>query len=367
MSSPPTRHWDVVVVGAGPGGSIAAKRCVEAGFPTLLLERRALPRDKVCSGMIMGPWACEIIRDHFGPIPEDVLTTPSRLRGHMFHVPGAGPAFLEWPTALAWRKEFDFWLTQKARDVGVELWEKSRVTAIESTDNPIQIRVTRPEGDQIISARWIIGADGASSMIRKALFPELPREYSIPLRECYGGSLNLEKEVFHWFFPRGRSRPRFNVNHKGGCFLIEGSGIQELREDINRILAEYGFNPSLRPAWKDGCLIPKLHGALISRAFAPAKGNCLLIGDAAGLLLPITFEGIGTALKSGLLAAEAIGLSAKDGREASEAYLHLLQPMVRIIESLTAWQERLDRISAQDPEALTRMLMEAYQRTQRVE
>ena len=59
----PAEKWDVIVVGAGPGGAAASKRCAEAGLWTLVLEKRALPRDKVCSGMIMGPWAQEIIRD----------------------------------------------------------------------------------------------------------------------------------------------------------------------------------------------------------------------------------------------------------------------------------------------------------------
>jgi hypothetical protein len=70
------KNWEEVVVGAGPGGAAAAKGCAEAGFQTLLLEKRALPREKVCSGMIMGPWATGILRDRFGPIPPEVLTTP---------------------------------------------------------------------------------------------------------------------------------------------------------------------------------------------------------------------------------------------------------------------------------------------------
>jgi flavin-dependent dehydrogenase len=65
------KKWDVVVVGTGPGGAVAAKRCVEMGFSTLLLEKRPLPRDKVCSGMIMGPWAFEIIASQFGAIPPE--------------------------------------------------------------------------------------------------------------------------------------------------------------------------------------------------------------------------------------------------------------------------------------------------------
>ena len=53
---------DVIVVGAGPAGSAAAKRCAEYGLDTLILEKRRLPRDKVCSGMIMGPAAHTLIK-----------------------------------------------------------------------------------------------------------------------------------------------------------------------------------------------------------------------------------------------------------------------------------------------------------------
>lgn len=351
------------MVGAGPGGAAAAKGCAEAGFQTLLLEKRALPRDKVCSGMIMGPWATGILRDRFGPIPPEVLTTPPLLRGHRFHVPGARPADLEWPTPLAWRKDLDFWLVQKARRAGVVVRERAKVLRIESRENPLRIRVAFPEGEQTLTAGWIIGADGAASAVRKSLFPEMPVEYVSPLREYYSGSLNLDKEYFHWFFPQSRPRPRFNVNHKGEGFLIEGSGIRELREDINRTLAAHGFEPSHRPVWKDGCLIPKLHGPLRSGSFSPARGNILLIGDAAGLIFPITFEGIGTALKSGLLAAEAIGWSAQEGREAAAAYLAGLRPLMGIIESLAGEQERLAQEAPQEAEALARALKGAYQKT----
>ena len=43
--------YDVIVSGAGPGGSMAAMKCAQQGLKVLLLERQALPRDKVCTGM----------------------------------------------------------------------------------------------------------------------------------------------------------------------------------------------------------------------------------------------------------------------------------------------------------------------------
>jgi flavin-dependent dehydrogenase len=362
----PAPDWDVIVVGAGPGGAAAAKRCAETGLRTLVLEKRSWPRDKVCSGMIMGPWAHDIIRDHFGAIPREVLASPPVLKGHFFHAPGAAPTVLEWPTPLAWRRDLDAWLLQQACEAGAEVRTQARVTRVESDGQIIRLTLNGPDGDEPLSARWVIGADGANSAVRKSLFPGLKTSYSTPIRECYPGSLRLDQNYFHWFFPRGRPRPRFNVNHKDDFFLIEGSGIRELRADISRILADHGFDPSQKPIWRDGCLIPKLHQNLIDGSFLPARGNVLLVGDAAGLIFPITFEGIGSALKSGFLAAEAVGQSARDGRETADVYRDLLRPVLKTIKALLSVEQNLtEKTSATscDPRFVALSLRDAYQKT----
>ncbi len=78
---------DVIIVGAGPAGSAFAIKCVGHGLKTLVLEMSKLPRDKVCSRMIMGPVAYTLIKQEFGGLPERILSSPYYLSGYMFHVP----------------------------------------------------------------------------------------------------------------------------------------------------------------------------------------------------------------------------------------------------------------------------------------
>jgi flavin-dependent dehydrogenase len=65
-------RYDVVVVGTGPGGSAVAKRCVDGGLRTLLIDKQKLPRRKACSGIIDN-LAQNYVLENFGPIPERVF------------------------------------------------------------------------------------------------------------------------------------------------------------------------------------------------------------------------------------------------------------------------------------------------------
>ena len=66
------KKFDVIVIGAGPAGSTCAKACAEKGLKTLMLEKQGLPRDKVCSGMVMGTLAQRLIKQEFGSPPQRI-------------------------------------------------------------------------------------------------------------------------------------------------------------------------------------------------------------------------------------------------------------------------------------------------------
>ncbi len=355
--------YDAIVVGAGPGGVLAAKRCAEGGLKTLLLEKRTLPRDKVCTGMIMGPWAHGIIGEEFGDIPGEILADPPFLKGHLIHVSGTEPRQINWKTPMGWRRDIDFWMVEKALAAGVELITEARFLGVSQVHGLFNVLVRAEQEILGVQTKFLVGADGATSRVRSALFPDLKVPYASPLRICYEGSLDLEEDRCHWFFPKSMPRPRFDVNHKDNCFLIEGSGIRQLRSEITETLTKFGYNPSIKPIWKDGCAIALLHTSLVDGSFVPCRGNALLVGDAAGMVFPITFEGIGSALMSGRIAGEAILEAHGTGALASVIYLEKAQPVIHAIGQLQKIGNALPREPQSDMKSLSRRITEAYRKT----
>jgi flavin-dependent dehydrogenase len=331
--------WDVIVVGAGPGGSVAAKICAEEGLKTLLLERRELPRDKVCSGILAGETAKNLIREKFGDFPNGVLAHPYYLRGQIVYVQGAEPGIIKQSMPIAWRRDLDYWMTRKAQERGTEVLESTRLLGISEHKGSYTVLVQKKGIREEISTKFVIGADGATSVLRKLLFPVLKVSYNQEIRECYEGDFPLDKEYIHTFYDPVR-KYWFVINHKGPFFLLEVSGrlgeTKKLKEMVVKpLLAKnYGFNVINRdPLWIDATVEAKLYEQLISGEFSPAKDNVLLVGDAAGFQLP-TGEGIGTALKSGLLAGGAIVKAIRESKKAADIYLAEIKGIMELIKIL---------------------------------
>jgi flavin-dependent dehydrogenase len=359
---------DVVVIGAGPAGCAAAKRCAEGGLQTVLLEKEKLPREKVCSGMIIGPLAHALVRQEFGEIPDAVCSRPRRLDGYMFHSPDADDRIrrtIDFSVPLAWRRNLDFWMSETARVRGVQVLPGARVTDVSETKNGVSVRLHAGSEPRELPARFAIGADGSGSAVRKSLFPGISVAYGAAYEEWHPGSLELDPGYFHWFpmlqaFPGG-----FAVHQKDGQVVLEFGGAadvpkQRIEWAKDYLAGNFGFERGKEPVWLGGCTVSRLAGGLVSGAFLPARRNVLLAGDAGGFVLPITGEGIGTCLQSGLLAADAVIRAAKSDRPADEDYLRGIRPIVAAFREFLPWVQRITEAAQEGGGSLRDTLAEAH-------
>lgn len=303
-----------------------------------MLEKHKLPRNKVCTGVLSG-MAEALIRNEFGDIPLNVLTVPPYISGLQFHALGVNSVVMERRMPFAWRKDLDYWLNQVAERASVEVWDKAKVKSIQEDQSKYTLTLEREGEYQFLKTRFLIGADGAISTIRRMVFPDVQMRLQFCVRLCYQSRLALDPEYFHIFYwPDLRA---FGINYKADVFLLEVTPRRYERDgsDIVRrahvwLSRDFGFDLGSKPLWRDGCYEPALSQRPFPGLFPLAKDNVLLVGNAAGLNIPVTGEGIGTAISSGLMAAAAVVKASETGRKAADFYIPECQRMIDVLGTL---------------------------------
>src|SRR5271157_1546117 len=299
--------YDVIVVGGGPAGSIAAKCCAEKGLRVLCIDKAFFPRIKPCGGAVPQP-----ILNQF-PYLTNYLET--RIDGIKIYSPNLEHNFSyssgKQQGGFVIRQKFDNVLLQDARKAGAEIKEGTKINEVKYNADKISLE------DNIggkMTCEIVLGADGTNSIVAKQtnLNPKWPKN-SLCLA-CVHES-EIGENVMNNFFPDG------NLGYMHiGFDNSEGYGwIFPKKTHIN---VGYGalLNSSLNVRGsfnryiefcQDQKLIPGIRKADFSAALIPMKGplkktfksRIMLLGDAAGFVNPINGEGIHYAIKSGVLAS----------------------------------------------------------------
>ncbi|HEY7294938.1 MAG TPA: geranylgeranyl reductase family protein [Dehalococcoidia bacterium] len=300
--------YDAIVVGAGPAGSTAARELAARGGSVLLLERARFPRDKPCGGGVT-PRAAKLLPFDLSPVVErsvDGVYFSLKLREGFAR---RSPSVL---TVLTQRRRLDAFLVQQAEQQGAIFHDGDAATGVELRADGVTVvsRGGRQHG------RVLIGADGANGVVARltglagtrdlavALEGNVPCDGAFPQRwqHLIGMDLGGIPGGYGWLFPKG---DHLNVGVGGWQYLAGG-----LRHRLDELCAFYGLQRE-RLVDLRGYQLP------VRRPGAPlARGRVALAGDAAGLLDPLSGEGIYAAIYSGRLAAsEATALL--EGRAAS--------------------------------------------------
>ncbi|WP_158859317.1 geranylgeranyl reductase family protein [Lunatibacter salilacus] len=308
--------FDVVVVGAGPSGAMAAYEAAAGNLSVCILEKKVLPRYKTCGGGLVYRGKRKLPFE----ISEAVSKTYNDLAVYFDHSPISFTTSRDKPIiSMVMRDTFDHLLVNKAKERGVVVMEDSCVLEIESKG---EILLKTSNGN--ISTRFLIAADGAYSPTAKLfgwketrkLIPAL--EYEIIVSEADFNRLSNEVRFdvdaipygYGWCFPK--------ENHLSvgvGCFKHNNIS---LKEYYRKYLKTLGINEILREE-AHGFQIP-----ISPRTDGFYRNGAFLIGDAAGFADPLTAEGISNAIYSGQMAGRAIAQHPQDPYKAGGQYEQLL-------------------------------------------
>jgi len=326
------RSVDVVIVGAGLAASAAAKRLVDAGLETVILERRELPRHKICSG-ILSPRGHRFLLENFGPLPRETLHDPTWCRGVTFHFPSMVSMpmdFFGGSTPHLHRKYSDYWAIQRS---GAEVHDQTAFTGLEDKGDHVLVHATKNGEPVEYRARQVIGADGPSSPVVRALYPGYPKQ--IPwffVGQKFHDIIDcpLSPDYFHFWFHPGLGHYTWSHARDGrqivGVGFKRGDNFARKHAVVVDYLAEK-HGVKLHPHIEDEGCAENFGPSLINR-YVFGKGNVLVTGQAAGFLNMIG-EGMSCALHSGAIAGEAVVEARLRNRPVQEMYRRMIASEVR--------------------------------------
>lgn len=326
MPTSPGLHYDVIVVGGGPAGSLTAWHLSKAGLRVAILEAKSFPRMKACGGglqvRVMRAMPMDIAPVLRGTIRDVTLT---------FGLQGAHTRRYAEPLVhTVLRSEFDEHLARMAQAAGAVFRERVSVKNYEIAAGG-RVTVHTNEGD--FTADCLVGADGANSVVRgelnsretyfwqTAIYCEIP-EHLIENRAIDQQRMCIDwgtlASGYAWAFPKDGF---VNVGAGAPSLLA-----RELRPYVSRFLEA---NRLVRPEALGQLRFSGHQLPTWTRRARLAGGSVVLVGDAAGLVEPFTGEGIYFACESAAVAARTITRALKAGVRDFTAYSAELLSSVR--------------------------------------
>ncbi|MGQ0636395.1 MAG: NAD(P)/FAD-dependent oxidoreductase [Planctomycetaceae bacterium] len=319
------RQWDVVVIGAGPAGAVAARQCAALGAATLLIERKPFPRSKVCGGCLNGRALAILEAAGLPTLARDAGAIPL---AHFQARSDGRSARVGLPAGCALSREcFDAALVRAAVAAGTAFLPEVSARLLPFSGSPTWREIALEPvqaAPRSLRARVVLAADGLGhpslrghdefvSRVRPTariglgvVLPDSP-DWCEPgvifmavSRQGYVGSVRVENG-------------RLNLAAAVDAEFVRRMGAARA---VEAILTDAGFPP-----------LPALQAAAIqgtpplTRSSARCAGQrVLLLGDAAGYFEPFTGEGIAWALAAGAAAPAFVerGLNSWDNRLQSD-------------------------------------------------
>ena len=286
-------RFDAIVVGAGPAGSTTAYRLADAGARVLVVDKARFPRDKPCGGGLTMRAVRHLPLDPAPVVEDRVDVVDLRLSfGRSFERAASSPLIL-----MTQRLRLDHFLLEQAAARGAVVRDGVRVSDIEPDEHGVAVTV---DGVRVRGS-VLVGADGANGVTARAVGIDQAFDWGVAYEGNVAGvearfrgraviELGVVAGGYGWVFPKGD-----HVNVGVGGWLREGP---RLKERLRLVAGAQGL---------EGLNELRGHRLPMRRPSSPlVRGRALLVGDAAGLIDPLSGDGMYECFVSARLAAAAI-------------------------------------------------------------
>jgi geranylgeranyl reductase family protein len=316
---------DVVIVGAGPAGAACAIAAADRGLSVVCCDKAAFPRDKTCgdgltTAALRSLERLGVSREALAPswavVDETVVVSPSGRRVAL-PMPATGTYSVVVPRAA-----LDAALAKIAGQ-RVELRERAAVTDVVMDSDGAKVGLA---DGTTIEARFVVAADGHWSTVRRLVAPSAQPDLGEwhAARQYFEGVRDrrlwivFERDLlpgYAWVFPLPGNR----ANVGFGVLRSDGRSGRQLKQLWNDLLTR----PSMAAILGDAVAVDSVRAWPIPTRYEPealSAGRVLFAGDAAGVVDPMTGEGIAQAIETGELAADAIARTPADDADAAGSH-----------------------------------------------
>jgi len=360
--------YDIIVIGAGPAGSTAAKYAAQNGSNVLLIDKKKnigtpiqcggfLPCYEELKELLPGAELPSTVKN----IPKSCIHTSTRI--HRFVSPGMDSKEFEVEANVLDRSRFDKYLVREAIKAGADLKVATRADSIEGDTVSLKGFL----GEFNIKAKVIIGADGPNSLTARAAGlidrnDEMGRAVAL---EYELAGADIDHEAVEMYFGRDYAPAGYAwIISQGGDTANIGVGIRRpmcepgvsIRDYLHRFMYEH---PEASLKFKDASITAVISGIVPVGGAPPqtAAGNIIICGDAAGQLIATNGGGIPTAMVGGKIAGETAAEAVAGTCELAQYDKRWRQQIGLEIKTSVYVKKLMDGLMRSDPMMSTSMKM----------